>query len=326
MHYLLSLLLIVVANSLSAQNDAPFLFRQEQGLQLAVENKKDLQLAFYPLKNNTLEVVEVKLIMDNQEIKLSSPTLNKEDRYTIATFPLPLFDVALEGHLEWGKAVLEQLDSQQIDSVVTVEAYLPLSKDSVVMNVLPISFKGGWDQENEFWNRAAQYKLLKQQVWVHDSLIYWKKQFLRTENLLQLNQAAHNSTQTAIRNTQKKIAQVCQDTLLIDSLLQVEVALHDGLEKARTGQAITNPEKMQLAEQTTQRSQLLLQINSKKNAACQDSLEQLLQQKRNLNNIARQRKLLQQQLHQQKKQWTGFQQLQEKTAKELVIIQTRLPK
>lgn len=328
MHYLLSFLLMAVVTLAHAQNDTPFLFRQEQEVQLVIGNKKDLQLAFSPLKNTDLEVVKVKLMVKGKEITLSTPTFTKEkeESYTTATFPLPLFDVALEGHLEWGKALLEQLDSQQVDSVIRVVAHLTLAEDSVVVGELPISFRGGWNKGEEFWNRAAQYKLLQQQVWVHDSLKYWKKEVLRTESLLQINQIALQKTQTALDKTQKKIAQACQDTLLVDSLLQVEAALHEGLEKARNGQAITDPEKMQLAQQTTQRSQLLLQINSHKNADCQASLEQLLQQRRNLNNIARQRKLLLQQLSQKKKQGAAFKKLQEKTTQELAVITARLPK
>lgn len=328
MHYLLSFLFIAVVSIAHAQNDTPFLFKQEQDLQLVIGNKKDLQLAFSPLKGTVLEVVEVKLMLKGKEIILSTPTFTKEkeESYRTATFPLPLFDVALEGHLEWGKAILEQLDSQQVDSVVRVVAHLTLAEDSIGVGELPISFKGGWSKREEFWNRAAQYKLLQQQVWVHDSLKYWKKEVLRTESLLQINQIALQKTQTALDNTQKKIAQACQDTLLVDSLLQVETALHEGLEKARNGQAITDPEKMQLAQQTTQRSQLLLQINSHKNGDCQASLEQLLQQRRNLNNITRQRKLLLQQLSQKKKQGAAFKKLQEKTTQELAVINARLPK
>ncbi|MGH1337536.1 MAG: hypothetical protein ACRBFS_15540 [Aureispira sp.] len=322
------LLFVLISTTATAQQDAPFLYKQGEVFGLHVNSKKVLQLAFHPLKEAPPTVVTVRWTIKDKSITLSTPQVkeDKEGAFTLVTFSWPLFDAALEGHLEWGKTLLEQLDSSNTDSVVVVLASLELSKDSTVESSLPISFLGNWNTGDDFWNRAAQYKLLQQQVSVNDSIKFYKKEGARTEALMQLNQKATAATQASIQQIKEDLWKSCQDTTLIDSLLIVEAALSKGLEKARNGQAITNPEKMHLATQTNNRSQLLSQINGQKHPICQNLLQTLLKKTRILNNIQRQQQQLNQQRQQQQKKQNTFQDLYQNNSQQLETIVARLPK
>lgn len=330
MHYrLVSLLLfIIISVPAIAQQPPEILYRQGAKLFWSIQDSADLQMAFRPIEGENLEVARVRWQIKGQEITVTSPqiTTDSSRNFEVALFTLPLLDAAIDGHLAWGKAVLEQLDSQTVDSLVLVQTFLSLSEDSTVIGALLISFQGGWKVDDEFWNRAAQYKLLNQQGWVHDSVKVHQRTTARTQALLSLSRRSLTQSTANIKALRADLATSCQDTMLIDSLMQVEVALNEGLKKIKEGKAVTNTEKMRLAEQTTARSQLIDLINSQKNASCQKSLQQFLKVQRNRKNILRQNTLLEQQLLSQQKQLQSFQELYEETAQQLIIITARLPK
>lgn len=322
------LLFILTTTTTFTQPPAKLTYQQDNNAVFWVQSTSDLLLR-YPLANPTpLEVVTVDWHIKGQTISLSTPTtqIDSNPNVQVATFSMPVLDATLEGHLEWGKAVLEQLDSQAIDSTVTIYTSIKQPTGSILEGTLAISFRDGWKKDDEFWNRAAQYKLLHQQNWVNDSIKFWKKELLRTEALLTLNQKAWQETQNSIQLTKSNVLTFCQDTLLLDSLLHVEETLNKGLEKASKGQILSNSEKMNLAKQTTTRSQLLLTINHKKNPTCQEQLHTILKKQRNLLYLQHQRNLLNQQQLLQKKQFKTFQNLHKKSTQQLAILTTRLPK
>jgi hypothetical protein len=291
-----------------------------------VASNSDLSLAYYTSTPQTIDAITVHWTIGTQTIPLSTSNIaQEEEAFQIATFTFPLLDMAIEGHIEWAQAALQALDDRPLDSIIMVEADLVLP-DSTIKGVLPISFKGGWDVKDEFWNRAAQYKLLKQQLVIGDSVKFWKRQVARTENLLALNKKAAQTALSKLQNTKKSLHANCQNPSLIDSLLIIEEALNKGLEKARNGGAITNPEKMQLAQHTTVRSQLLTAIDADNNPTCQESLSILSKQQTALINIKEQQLLLSQQYQEKQQILKKFQQANQTTQQQLSIIADRLKK
>ncbi|MFK7796611.1 MAG: hypothetical protein AB8E82_04095 [Aureispira sp.] len=328
MQYLFSVIILLFVTlpiqQVIAQNNPSFLYRQNELPQLEVSSKSDLSLAFYATNPKTPDAVTVHWTVGTQTIALSTSTITpEEETFQVATFTFPLLDIAIEGHIEWAQAVLQALDDQPLDSIIMVEADLVLA-DSTLKGVLPISFKGGWNVKDEFWNRAAQYKLLKQQLVINDSVKFWKRQVARTENLIALNKKAKLTALSKLQDTKNSLALNCQDTASIDSLLVIEKALNEGLEKARNGAAITNPQKMQLAQQTTMRSQLLTAINGKNNPKCKESLSILLTQQNALINIQKQNMQLKQQYQQKQQTLKKFQQADKSNKQQLSTIATRL--
>lgn len=322
---ILVLFVIIPIHTTTAQNNPSFLYRQNGLPQLDISSNSDLSLAYYTSNSTILDAITVHWTLGVQTITLSTSNIAQEEEKTfqIATFTLPLFDMALEGHIEWAQAVLQALDDSASDSIVMVEADLVLP-DSTIKGVLPISFKGGWDVKDEFWNRAAQYKLLKQQLVISDSVKFWKKQVARTENLIALNKKAELDALSKLKNTKNSLQHHCQAPYWVDSLLIVEKTLNEGLEKARNGGAITDPQKMQLAQQTTVRSQLLTTINSNNNPMCADALSILLKQQNALVNIHNQKVVLNQQYQQKQQILKKFQQAYTNNQQQLSVITARL--
>lgn len=328
MQYFLSVLILLFVTlpiqNVIAQNNPSFLYRQNELPQLKIASKSDLSLAFYTADPKTLDAITVHWTIDTQTIALSTSTITQtEETFQVATFSFPLLDIAMEGHIEWAQAVLQALDNRPLDSIIMVNADLVLP-DSTLKGSLPISFKGGWDAKDEFWNRAAQYKLLKQQLVISDSVKFWKRQVARTENLMALNKKAALTALSKLQDTKSSLALNCQDISWIDSLLVIEEALNKGLEKARNGGAITDPQKMQLAKQTTIRSQLLTTINAKNNPKCKEALAILLKQQNALINIQEQSVQLTQQYQQQQQILKKFQQADKNNKQQRSTIATRL--
>jgi hypothetical protein len=304
-------------------------YQQEEQPLLKVNNTNALEMTFPSSLASNKEAKSVIWSVNGEKLVLSSSTqqVKEQEGFAVAVFSMPLLDVAIEGHLDWGKAVLEALDSQAVDSIVLLQTHLKTEVDSpVVAGTLPFSFKGGWDQADEFWNRAAQYKLLAQQTWVNDSVFHYKKEVRRAQALFDLTNKSFVQLQTEQQKNKNKLGVLCPDSSLVDSLLLLEQTINTAFEQIHLGNPLTDAEKMKFAQQTTQRSELLRAVNPQKDEICEQLLKDLLRQARLLHNVLRQQKALRKNLQIQQNKLRDFKKLQQATAQQLAVISARLPR
>ncbi len=324
--YLLSCLLFVLFATAALAQLPTLSYQQDQFAGWQISSTEDLQLTYPAPTAKKIESISVIWQVGGQQLLLSTPVSPSKARPTIGTaiFSMPLLDASLEGHLEWGKAALEELDSQALDSMITIPTQINIPEDTIIGGSLAISFQGGWDAADEFWNRAAQYKLIHQQRWVQDSVKEYTQQVRRSEALLALSEKSLAKALATIASSRKTLSTLCPNDTIVDRLLLVEKEMSQALAAFKKGKAMTDAEKMNLADQTTKRSQLLAAFNQQQDATCQQTLQLLMEQQRTLAYLQQQRELLLQTLQKKQQYLQRFEHLQTQTTKELAFISARL--
>lgn len=189
-------------------------------------------------------------------IPTTTQTTSNERTITLGVFPSKLLDIKLDGHLVFGKQLLNLLDSAGSDSTITIDTEV-LLKDRIITGPLYLDFKGGPGIYEKYWNEVEYYSLLEEQAIVQDSIVKITADNQRAKALMEASNKYLVATATQIENNQKELdKKYSQFNGTMESLKKINTRIDESFEKSKLGEKLTEEEKKQIAYLTTDGSNI----------------------------------------------------------------------
>ena len=182
-----------------------------------------------------------------------------------------LFDTKMEGHIEFGKAMLNEMDSVAPDSTITLAT--KASVRAAVTGPLHLDYSTSFGSSQKFWEEVEYYWLSDKQGPIQDSIVKFSAEIERIKALQEASTQFVEATAEQIKIGEKELShkKYAPFTTLLDSLKTVNTKIDASFELIRTGQTLSENDKKAIADMTTDGSKLKKEL--KKETEGQKALE-----------------------------------------------------
>lgn len=254
-----TLLLLSLFYYTNAQDTLTILYAKDSSSIIKLHHDLEIVYAFSDSKPyKTPEELPIVLSFGKASITVptNAKTTSTERTITLGTFPAKLLDIKLDGHLVFGKALLNALDTIGNDSTITIQTKV-LLKNKAILGPLYLDFKGGPGIHERYWNEVEYYSLLEKQTIVQDSIVKLTADKQRAKALLEASNKYLLATAAQVESSQKELdKKYSQFNADMESLKKINNRIDESFEKSKAGEKLTEEEKKQIAYLTTDGSNI----------------------------------------------------------------------
>lgn len=254
--------------STNAQDISSILYAKDSSSIIKLHNDLKIVYVFSDSKPYTApEELPILLSFGTTSITIptTTETTNNERTVTLGEFPSKILDINLKGHLAFGKAILEVLDTINSDSMITIDTKIVL-KDKKIVGPLYLDFKGGPGIYQKYWNEVEYYTLLEEQAILQDSIEKLTADNQRAKALMEASNKYVLATATQVETNQKELdKKYSQFNVTIESLKKINARMDQAFEKSKNGGTLTEEEKKQIAYLTTDGSAMKKELKQQSN-------------------------------------------------------------
>lgn len=222
------------------------------------DNFKTVFVFSCPSETNVDEAISLKFSLNNVSIVVPTTIQKiKKNNRTIIVGELPnkIFDTSLEGHLAFGKAMLNLLDTIDNDSIIPIQT--TVNQLMQANGVLYLDCKHWPGIYEDYWNKVEQAWLLEQQKIVQDSIEKYQATTDRTESLLEASKKYVTALSGKMNTSDKELSRKYpQFSTSFESLKSINERLDRLFDNTKKGIRLTDEENKKVAFLTADASKL----------------------------------------------------------------------
>jgi len=226
----------------------------------------------YPKGFEVTEEMPLELNLNGASITVTTKVEKAKGSRTIVFGELPqvLFDTKIKGHIDFGKAMLNAMDSIGPDSTITLATKALVDAD--VTGNLHLDFRKGYGLSQDFWNEVEYYWLLDKEVRVQDSITKATADADRAKALQEASSKFLESTKEQIEKGEKEISKKHSPFIArFEAIKKINNRIDESFELVKTGKVLTEQEKNEISYLTADGFKLKKEI--KKEDGGQDALK-----------------------------------------------------
>lgn len=322
-------LLLMIASVISAQNQtlASLNFVKKSTKIIPVDDGFKTIFAFEaPLNFDKDRPLVIELSLDDLKVDIIAASFDGTSDKVQGELPLRLFDSNIEGHLSFGKLLLTEIDSVDLDSVVRLKARL--KGYSSVQGVLYLDFKQCCKASKKFWFEAEYYMLLSKQAPLQDSI---KKEIADIQRERALKSASQKYLDVleaqAEAGRQAIDLNFNQFKIQLKSLETINQNIDEGFEVTRSGAKLSDEQMKEIAFMTSDANKIKATIKKiTKGEGALKEFDKVSKANAQYRNSKRQNDAICTQLLQSEKNLEGYKKLSKRIQLRIVALRKALRK
>lgn len=250
----------------NAQDVSTVLYSKDSSSIVKLHNKEKIVYVFSDSKQSTA-LEELPILLRFGKTSITVPTITSIEATSngrtvhLGEFPSMFLDTKLKGHLVFGKMLLKALDTVGSDSMITINTTV-LLKNKTITGPLFLDFKGGPGIYKKYWNEVEYYKLLEEQAIVQDSIVKLTADKQRAKALMEASNKYLLETAAKVETHQEELnKKYSQFNANMENLKKINATMEQSFEKYKTGEQLTEKEKRQIADLTSDGSKIKKEVN-----------------------------------------------------------------
>lgn len=249
----------------NAQDTSTVLYSKDSSSVVKLHNEEKIVYVFSDSKQSTA-LEELPILLRFGKTSISVPTITTIEATSngrtvhLGEFPAMFLDTKLKGHLVFGKMLLKALDTVGSDSTITINTTI-LLKNKPIRGPLYLDFKGGPGIYKKYWNEVEYYKLLGEQAIVQDSIVKLTADNQRAKALMEASNKYLAETTAKVEIHQEELNDKhSQFNTNMEKLKKINTTMEQSFEKYKTGEELTEKEKRQIADLTSDGSKIKKEV------------------------------------------------------------------
>lgn len=248
----------------NAQDTSTVLYSKDSSSLVKLHNEEKIVYVFSDSKQST--ALELPILLHFGETAITVPTITTIEATSngrtvhLGEFPVMFLNTKLKGHLVFGKMLLNALDTVDSDSTITINTTI-LLKNKTIRGPLYLDFKGFPGIYKKYWNEVEYYKLLGEQAIVQDSIVKLTADNQRAKALMEASNKYLVKTAAKVEIHQKELNDKhSQFNTNMEKLKKINTTMEQSFEKYKTGEELTEKEKRQIADLTSDGSKIKKEV------------------------------------------------------------------
>jgi hypothetical protein len=269
------LILLLTTSQLFAQKNDTFNIFYCKDSSSIIKLNDDYKTIFvfsYPKGFEVTEEMPIELTLNGASITVTTKVKKAKGSRTIVFGELPqvLFDTKIKGHIDFGKAMLNEMDSISPDSTITLATKALVDAD--ITGELYLDFRKGYGLSEDFWNEVEYYWLLDREVRIQDSIENLTADIERGKALQAASSIFLESTKEQIQKGEKEISKKhIPFVARLEAIKKINSRIDESFDLVKTGKVLSEQEKNEISYLTADGFKLKKEI--KKENGGEDALK-----------------------------------------------------